>query len=79
MARGRTLMLRSRMIIDAAGTRARLDELQAAVRREADAAEADPFDEAMVAAVLGVADVMKAEADALAEIEARMGKMERRA
>ncbi len=72
-------MLRSRMIIDAAGTRARLDELQAAVRREADAAEADPFDEAMVAAVLGVADVMKAEADALAEIEARMGKMERRA
>ncbi len=39
-------MLRSLKTIDADGVRERLNELQAAVRREADSAEADPFDEA---------------------------------
>ncbi len=72
-------MMRPRKPIRAAAHRAKLDELQAAIRREADAAEADPFDEAMVAAVVGLADALKAEADALAEIEARLGKLERRA
>ena len=50
-----------------------------AIRREADDAEADPFDEAMIAAVLGAAQALKAESDALVEIEARLGKMARRA
>ena len=71
MAHGRFFMLRSRKTIDAAGTRAKLDDVVVTLRREADAAEADPFDEAMVAAVVGLADALKAEADALAEIEAR--------
>ena len=72
-------MLSSRKTINAAGTRAKLDELQAAVRREAAGTEADPFDEAMMAAVLGLAEAMETEADALAEIEARLGKLVRRA
>ena len=71
-------MLRPRKTIDAAGTRARLDELQTIVRREAEGAEADPFDDAMVAAVAGAAEAMKAGADALAEAEARIGKLARR-
>ena len=71
-------MLRSRKTIDAAGTRARLGDMQVAVRREADGAEADPFDEAMIAAVLGVAEMMKAEADALAAVAVRQGKLARR-
>ena len=71
--------MRLRTTIDAAGTHARLDDLQANVRRERDATDADPFDEAMVAAVVGTAEALKSEADALADIEARLGKLERRA
>ena len=71
-------MLRPRKTIDAASTRARLDELQAAIRREAEGAEADPFDDAMVAAVLGAAEALKDDADALAEIEARLGRLARK-
>ncbi len=47
----------------------------APVRRKAESAEADPFDEAMIAAVLGVAEMMKAEADALAAVAVRQGKL----
>ncbi len=72
-------MLRPRKTIDAASARARLDDVVAAVRREAEGAEADPFDEAMVAAVLGAVDAMKAEGDALSEIEERLGKLARKA
>ena len=72
-------MLRPRKTIDAVTTCAKLDELQAAVRREVDRAEADPFDDAIVAAVAGLVDAMKSEADALAEVEARLGKATRRA
>ena len=72
-------MPRSRTTIDAAGTRAKLDRLTAAVRREAEGAEADPFDEATVAALAGVAGALKAEADGFAELEARLGKLARRA
>ncbi len=71
-------MLRSRKTIDADGTRAQLGDLQVAVRREANGAEADPFDEAMIAAVLGVAEAMKAEAEALAAVAVRQGKLARR-
>ena len=66
-------MPRPRKTIDAGGTVARLDGLRAAVRREA-----DPFDDAMVAAVAGVAEALEAEADALAGFEARFGKVARR-
>ena len=70
-------MMRPRKPIGAAAHRAKLDELQAAIRREADAAEADAFDDAMVAAVVGLADAMKAEADAFAEIEVRLARITR--
>ena len=72
-------MPRFRKAIDAAGTRAQLGDLQVAVRREANGAEADPFDEAMIAAVLGVAEMMKAETVALADLEAQFGKLARNA
>ena len=70
-------MLRPRKTTYAAGTSAKLDDLMAEVRREAERAEADPFDGAMVAAMAGVAEAMKAEADALAEIETWLGKLAR--
>ena len=62
-----------------ASTHARLGDLQVALRHEADGAEADPFDEAMIAAVLGVAEMMKAETVALADLEAQFGKLARNA
>ena len=71
-------MLRSRKTIDADGIRAQLGDLQVAVRREANGAEADPFDEAMIAAVLGAAEALKAAADALAAVAVRQGKLARR-
>ena len=72
-------MLRSRKTIDAASAHARLGDLQMALRREADGAEADPFDEAMIAAVLGAAEALKAETVALADVEAQFGKLARTA
>ena len=71
-------MLRPRKTIDPKATRASLDDLGAAVQREAEGAEADPFDKAMVAAVLGVAEAMKGEAAALSEVEHRLGKLVRK-
>ena len=72
-------MLKSRKTIDAAGTQATLDDVVVTLRREADAAEADPFDQAMIAAVLGAAEALKAAADALAELEMHLGKLARNA
>ena len=72
-------MLRLHKTIDVDDTRARLDGLTSAVRREVESAEADPFDDAMVAAVVGLAEGLKGEAGALAELEARLGKLARRA
>ena len=64
-------------MIDPKATRTRLDEIGGTVRRETENAEADPFDEAMVAAVLGAAEAMKAEAATLSEVEDRMDKLAR--
>ena len=71
-------MLTPRKTIDASSIRAKLDDLAQTVQREADAADADPFDEAMVASVIGIAEAMKAEAGTLAELEARHGRLARR-
>jgi hypothetical protein len=71
-------MLRPRKTVDAAGRRARLDDLVGTLRREIEGSEADPFDDAMVAAVVGVAEAMKAETDAMADAEARLGRVARR-
>lgn len=65
------------MTMDAAGTGAKLDDAQATIRRQAEDAEADPFDDAMVAAVLGVVEALKAEVGVLAEIEKRLGRLAR--
>ena len=71
-------MLRPRKTVDAAGTRAKVDDVVAALKREALASDHDPFDDAMVAAVVGVAEAMKAETDALAHAEARIGRLARK-
>ena len=70
-------MLRPRRTINAATTRAKLDDLVKTLRREALASDPDPFDEAMVAAVVGLAEALKSEADALAKVEAVIGKLAR--
>ena len=70
-------MLRPRKTADAAGRRARLDDLVAALQREALASDHDPFDDAMVAAVVGLAEAMKAETDAFANAQARLGRLVR--
>ncbi len=77
-ARDPAHMPKPRKTIDAGATRAKLDDLVDAVRREAEGAENDPFDDAMLAAVVGIAEALKAEADALAELEARLGRLARR-
>ena len=51
------------MTIDATSTRTKLRRsCTAVVRREGEGADADPFDDAMLAAVLGAAEALKAEA-----------------
>ena len=77
-ARDPAHMPKPRKTIDPGATRAKLDGLVDAVRREAEGAESDPFDDAMLAIVVGVAEAMKTEADALAELEERMIEVARR-
>lgn len=59
--------------------RARLDDPVSRSRIEGALAEADPFDRAVAAALAGAAEAPKAEADALAELDARLGRLARRA
>ncbi len=67
-------MLKPRKTIDAGATRAKLDDLVGAVRREVEDVESGPSDDAMLAAVVGIAEALKAEA----ELEARLGRLARR-
>ena len=71
-------MLRPRKRIDAGATQAKPDGAVAAVRREGEGADADPFDGAMLAAVMGAAEAMKAEAGALEDLEAGLQKVGRK-
>ena len=70
-------MPKPRKTIDVGATRAKLGDLVGAVRREVEDAESDPFDDAMLAAVVGIAEAPKAEADAVAAVEARIGEVPR--
>ncbi|MGI3902343.1 MAG: hypothetical protein ACRYGP_02795 [Janthinobacterium lividum] len=63
--------------LDAASERLRLDELTAALRRETETADADPFDDALVAAVVGAADAMKAEGAAMEAVRKRIVRLAR--
>ena len=73
-----TPSLRPLRTVDATGRRAGLDDLVVTLRREALASDHDPFDDAMVAAVAGLAEALKAETDALADAEARLGRLARK-
>lgn len=57
----------------------KLGDLVSRLRIEGALTQADPFDDAMVAAVTGVAVALAAEADALKKLEARLGRLARRA
>lgn len=57
--------------------RAKLNAFLAAVRREAEGAETDPFDDAMIAAVVGLAETMRAESVELAALRERMVRLAR--
>ena len=72
-------MLRPRTTTDTADTYAKLDDTVSRLRIEGALAEADPFDDAMTAAVAGAAEALKSEAGALADLDARFGRLARRA
>ena len=63
--------------LDVAAIGAKLDDALFRVQREAEGAEADPFDEAMMAAVIGAADAMKAQSDELEVVRRHMTRMTR--
>ena len=54
-----------------------LDGLVAALRHETEKADADPFDDALVAAVVGAAEAMKAEGAALEAARKRIVRLAR--
>ncbi|MGI3902549.1 MAG: hypothetical protein ACRYGP_16525 [Janthinobacterium lividum] len=53
--------------LDTASDLLRLDGLMASLRHETEKADSDPFDDALVAAVVGAAEAMKAEGAAMEE------------
>ncbi len=55
----------------------KLDGLAAADRHEAQGAEADPFDDAMVAGVVGLAETMQAESVELVALRGLMVRLAR--
>ena len=55
----------------------RLDDLMASLRTEFANADADPFDDALVAAVVGAADAMKVEGAALDAARKRITRLAR--
>lgn len=61
--------------LDVASELLRLDSLMASVRKESTNADADPFDDAIVAAVVEVADAIKAEGTALDAARKRIIRM----
>lgn len=58
---------------------AALDAVVAAVRREAEGAGTDPFDDALVAAMAGLADVMQADGARLDALGRRVARARREA
>ena len=63
--------------IDAALELLRLDSLMASLQHEVGKSDADPFDDALVAAVVGAADAMKAEGAAMEEARKRIVRLSR--
>ena len=63
--------------LDVASELSKLDDLMASLRQETEKADADPFDDALVATVLGAADAMKAEAAAFEEARKRIVRLAR--
>ena len=61
--------------LDVASELLHLDGLMASLRNETEKADADPFDDALVAAVVGVADAMKAEGAALEAARKRINSL----
>ena len=64
---------------DAESTARTIDELAGTLQRKAEQSELDPYDEALLAAVLGLIEATKTQAAAVAGVEERLGKVARRA
>ena len=63
--------------LDVASELLHLDGLMATLRHETEKADADPFDDALVAAVMGAADAMKAEGAAMEAARKRIVRLAR--
>ena len=68
-----------RKTLNAAAVVAKLGDLAGALRIEADKADLDSYDEAMLNAVLGLIETAKVETAALGGMETQFGKLARRA
>ena len=55
----------------------KFDDFVTAVRREAEGVEADPFDDAMTAVVVGLVEVTRAESVELEAVRGRMVRLAR--
>ena len=58
-------------------TGSRLDALATALQAQTDEVEADPFDDAMLAATFGLVELAKTHSDMLEQIRKTVSKMER--
>ncbi len=74
-----TLMtLISKKLIDDTGSRLKLDALATALQAQTDDAEADPFDDAMLAATFALIELSKTHSDTFEQIRKTVSKLERR-
>ena len=71
-------MPRLRRTIDPDAIRAKLDTLAVALQSQAEGAEPDPFDDAMLSAIFGLVELSKTHAAVLADLEMQTSKLARR-
>ena len=70
-------MTTSKKLIDDTGSRLKLDALATALQAQTDDTEADPFDDAMLAATFGLVELFKTHSDMLEQIRKTVSKLER--
>jgi len=71
-------MLILRKPVDKEAGRMKLDTLTVGLQREAEGAEVDPFDEAILSATFGLIELSKTHSDALGQLQKSVNKLARR-
>jgi hypothetical protein len=71
-------MLISRKPVDKEAGRMKLDTLAVGLQREAEGAEVDPFDVAILSATFGLIELSKTHSDALGQLQKSVNKLARR-